>query len=196
MKILKINTMGDHKILRIVYEGGHIDTITPNQDVSNKSDEVKEAVTEHHTDEIKATYQAMLDANAPAPLTDAEIIKQGVNAISDIVTAAYTDKVWKSASYTAKKGEADYVLSLTKDVAIDETKCRLITAEATEKSIDIRILATAVDGKVKQYEALVLGAGQAEQILENAIPKAENQVAKMATKDQIIAGFKRVISGE
>ena len=168
----------------------------PDADVTNQPDEIKEAVTEYHTPEIKTAYKAMLVANAPDPLTDAEIIKQGVNAISDIVTAAYTDKVWKSASYTAKKNEADYILSLAKTATIDETKCRLITAEAAEKSIDIHALAAAVDGKVKQYEALVLGAGQSEQALENAIPKVENQAAKMATKDQIIAGFKKAISGE
>ena len=126
----------------------------------------------------------------------AKILAQGVDAISNIVSAAYTDKVWKSAEYSAKKGEADYVLSLSKTETIDETKCRLITAEATEKSIDIRTLATVVDGKVKQYEALVLGAGQAEQALEKAIAAAQTQTDKMATKDQIVAGFKKAISGE
>ncbi|NRA89514.1 MAG: hypothetical protein HRU28_19480 [Rhizobiales bacterium] len=182
--------------IKVIDGVNHRGVINPLDDLTDKPDEVKEAVAKYHTPEIKAAYIAHLDSLKPAKLTDAEIIAQGIESISNIIDAAYTTKGWKISEYGAKKIEAEYIIDVLDVADIDAEKCRILSAEASEKQCSVVELATAVIGKVKQYEALIAGPRQAEQAFKLAIPLATDQAAKIAAKDKIIAGFKKAISGE
>src|ERR1019366_6675833 len=73
---ITVNSYGAFSIAEEVNGQEHRRSLLPGADVSNETQEVKDAAALYWTPAIISSYQAMLAANAPAPLTPEQVKAQ------------------------------------------------------------------------------------------------------------------------
>ncbi|NRA88570.1 MAG: hypothetical protein HRU28_14535 [Rhizobiales bacterium] len=165
-------------------------TITPSDDVSGETDEqILAAIAEYHTPEIKAAYQAMLDANAPDPLTDAEIICNAEAAIRSIRNAIYANgDAGQTASYAQKLEQAkaykaaDY--SGTYSYLVEGIKDQPFTKQE---------LADSIIGRAEAYMVLDAKIEAARTIVKVKVTSAALD-QKQAAADLVVTDLQTLIS--